>query len=146
MLLLRVWTCALVLMFAGEASGQDFPNRAVRIYTTAPGGGSDFSARVIANTLPAALGQPVIVENRGGTVIIAATAVMKSPPDGHALLLYGSTPEEFAAAIKAEMASTGKVIKVTKAAVTSPMRCRASRAGTTFITMWSVARWAAPRC
>jgi tripartite-type tricarboxylate transporter receptor subunit TctC len=78
-------------LVAANARAQEFPNRAVRIYTTAPGGGSDFSARIISQTLPTLLGQSVIVENRGGTVVIAATAVMKSPADGHALLLYGST-------------------------------------------------------
>ena len=80
-----------MVLGAGMVHGQDFPHRPIRIYTTAPGGGSDFSARIIAQTLPASLGQPVIVENRGGSVTIAATEVMKAPPDGHSLLLYGST-------------------------------------------------------
>ena len=82
--------CAMVLG-AGGAYGQDYPNRPVHIYTTAPGGGSDFSARILSQTLPAILGQPVIVENRGGSVIIAAQAVAKAPADGYTLLLYGST-------------------------------------------------------
>ncbi len=73
------------------AHGQDFPQRPIRIFTTAPGGGSDFSARILAQTLPASLGQAVVVENRGGSVIIAATEVARAAPDGHTLLLYGST-------------------------------------------------------
>ncbi len=80
-----------MVLGAGELYGQAFPNRPVRIYTTAPGGGSDFSARVISQTLPAILGQPVVIENRGGSVLIAAQAVAKAPADGHSLLLYGST-------------------------------------------------------
>ena len=56
-----------MVLGAGEIYGQAFPNRPVRIYTTAPGGGSDFSARVISQTLPAILGQPVVIENRGGS-------------------------------------------------------------------------------
>jgi tripartite-type tricarboxylate transporter receptor subunit TctC len=80
-----------MVLGTGMVRSQDFPHKPIRIYTTAPGGGSDFSARIIAQTLPASLGQAVIVENRGGSVTIAATEVMKAPPDGHSLLLYGST-------------------------------------------------------
>jgi tripartite-type tricarboxylate transporter receptor subunit TctC len=87
----RLILIALVMLGAGLVSAQDFPNKPIHIYTTAPGGGSDFSARILAQTLPATLGQPVIVENRGGSVIIAAQAVARSPADGYNLLLYGST-------------------------------------------------------
>ena len=47
-------------------SAQTFPSRAVHIVTSEPGGGNDFAARVIAQGLTGPLGQPVVVDNRGG--------------------------------------------------------------------------------
>jgi hypothetical protein len=59
--------------------------------TSEPGGGNDFAARVIAQGLTAPLGQPVVVDNRGGASgAIAGETVAKGAPDGHLLLLYGS--------------------------------------------------------
>jgi tripartite-type tricarboxylate transporter receptor subunit TctC len=80
----------VALIGAGTVYAQDFPNRTVRIYTAAAGGGVDFAARLIAQGLTASLGQPVVVENRGGNALVAAEPVMKAPPDGHTLIFYGS--------------------------------------------------------
>ena len=75
---------------AGTPSAQDFPNRPLRIVASEAGGGGDFSARLIAQHLASSLGQPVVVENRGGGVI-AGEMVAHAPADGHTLLLYGNT-------------------------------------------------------
>lgn len=54
----------------------------------APGGGSDVTARLIAPGLQAALGQPIVIENRAGaTGVIGSEAVARSAPDGYTLLL-----------------------------------------------------------
>ena len=75
---------------AGAAGTQAFPNRPVRIVTTDAGGGTDFVARIIAPRLAGALGQQVIVENRGGSVIIPAGVVSQASPDGHSLLFFAN--------------------------------------------------------
>ena len=72
-------------------SGQDFPSKPIRIVASDAGGAGDLAARVIAQGLTASLGQPVIVDNRGGSGVVAAEYVAKAPPDGHTLLFYGST-------------------------------------------------------
>jgi tripartite-type tricarboxylate transporter receptor subunit TctC len=70
-------------------SGQAYPTKPVRIiFGFSPGGGGDVSGRLIAQKLSASLGQPVIVENRvGAGGSIASELVVRSPADGHTLLL-----------------------------------------------------------
>jgi tripartite-type tricarboxylate transporter receptor subunit TctC len=77
----------LVLPCAGFA--QTFPARTVRIVVPLPPGGSnDLVARIFSDKLPAAFGQPVIVENRaGGSGNPATEFVARSAPDGHTLIL-----------------------------------------------------------
>lgn len=84
----------IALMFAGCSAAYaqaTFPARPIRIVTAAAGGASDFAARVIAQGLTSSFGQQVIVDNRGGgSGVIAAQIVTKSPPDGYTLLLFTS--------------------------------------------------------
>ena len=51
---------------AGVVSSQDYPLRPIRIVTGDAGGANDFQSRVIAQAITGPLGQPVIIENRGG--------------------------------------------------------------------------------
>ena len=79
----------VLILGTGFAHGQGYPNRPVRVVTSAPGGGSDMVSRLLAQALTAGLGQQVIVDNRGGG-IVAGEIVAKAPPDGYTLLYYGS--------------------------------------------------------
>jgi tripartite-type tricarboxylate transporter receptor subunit TctC len=73
---------------AGILHAQPYPSKTIRIVTSEPGGGSDFTSRLIAQGISGPMGQAVIVENRGG--IIPVETVAKAAPDGHALLLSAS--------------------------------------------------------
>lgn len=75
-----------------------FPDKPIKLLVPfAPGGGTDIVARYIGEKLGAALGQPVVIDNRpGANGIIAGEALVKSAPDGHTLLV--ATAAGFASA------------------------------------------------
>jgi tripartite-type tricarboxylate transporter receptor subunit TctC len=85
---MRTLTACFILLFSCALGAQDFPNRPLRlIVTVPPGGAADFIARLVGGKLSESLGQPVVVENRGGAGgTIAADAVAKASPDGYTLL------------------------------------------------------------
>jgi tripartite-type tricarboxylate transporter receptor subunit TctC len=91
MIRLIIMAVAAGAMAWSDAGGQTFPSKPLRVLTSEPGGGNDFAARIIAQSLSASLAQQVIVDNRGGGGgVIAADMVAKAPPDGHTLLFYGA--------------------------------------------------------
>ena len=78
---------ALLLLTATAASA--FPDRPIKIVVPFTAGGAvDVVARILAPKLGDLLGQPVIIENRGGAGgMVGAAAVAKAPADGYALLV-----------------------------------------------------------
>lgn len=80
-------TLAAATALPGSAWAQAFPSKPIRLIVPfAPGGTTDIIARVVAPGLAAALGQQVLVENKGGAGgAIGALEMIKSPPDGHVL-------------------------------------------------------------
>jgi tripartite-type tricarboxylate transporter receptor subunit TctC len=78
------------LVFPSVASAQEFPKgQTITIVVGfVPGGGTDTATRIVAKSLAANLGQPVVVENRPGAGgVIATQAVVNAKPDGTTLLL-----------------------------------------------------------
>jgi len=85
---------ALLLPLAAGAQEAQWPARPLKmIVPYAAGGASDVVARSISQGLAAALGQPVVVENRPGAAgIIGVNAVAKAPPDGYTVLVTVGSP------------------------------------------------------
>ena len=89
---------ALCLLLAATTTlpawAQVWPSKPIRIVLQFPPGGStDSVARILAQSLQASLGQPVLVENRpGADGAIAGDHVARSEPDGHTFFLASNTP------------------------------------------------------
>ena len=82
---------AMALMLAVEAASpswaQDWPQRPIRVIVSfGPGGGADIIGRILADSLQAKLGKPVVIENKPGAGgIIGNEAVANAEPDGYTL-------------------------------------------------------------
>ena len=96
-----ILAASLGALAGGAAIAQTYPSRIIKMIVPFPPGGADVVARLIADRLTVALGQPVIVENRpggaGGTV--GAKAVAAADPDGHTLLFTSPGPLTTSAAV-----------------------------------------------
>jgi tripartite-type tricarboxylate transporter receptor subunit TctC len=89
------WSLIPVVLLAltAGASGQDYPNKPIRMVVAYPAGGVvDFVARQIGQKMTGSMGQPVVVENRvGASGSIATEATAKSAPDGYTVLMVFDT-------------------------------------------------------
>src|SRR5262252_3528055 len=83
----------LALMAAGAAGtcahAQTYPARPVTfVVPFAPGGGTEFLARLLGQRLEQRLGKPFVIDNRpGGGGVTGAVAVARAAPDGHTILM-----------------------------------------------------------
>jgi tripartite-type tricarboxylate transporter receptor subunit TctC len=85
---------ALLLAVASfAAAAQNYPAKPVRVIVPfAPGGGTDFIARFMAQRLSASMGQQFVVENRAGAgSTIGTEAGLKAPPDGYTLTIVSNS-------------------------------------------------------
>jgi tripartite-type tricarboxylate transporter receptor subunit TctC len=80
---------AVALGMPSLAPAQTYPQRSIRfVVPFPPGGSTDFIARILAARLPAALGQSIVIDNRGGGGgNIGNDIVAKAAPDGYTLLV-----------------------------------------------------------
>jgi tripartite-type tricarboxylate transporter receptor subunit TctC len=91
---MRILSSLLALLFAGISYAQTYPNRPVKVVVPwPPGQATDIAARVVAERLQSALGQPFVIENKPGAGgAIGTDTVAKSPADGYTLLAASSGP------------------------------------------------------
>ena len=87
--LLSVLAATLLIFAASAQAAENFPARPMRLVVPYPaGGGTDIVGRVLGQKLHESLGQPVVIDNRGGAGGTIGTAfAAKSAPDGYTLLL-----------------------------------------------------------
>jgi tripartite-type tricarboxylate transporter receptor subunit TctC len=83
---------AVLLCAAPASAQQDYPNRPITMIVPFPaGGGVDVIGRIVAEKLAAALGQPVVIDNRGGAAGVIGTRIAKAAaPDGYTLVMATS--------------------------------------------------------
>ena len=79
---------------AQGATAPNYPDRPIRLVVGfPPGGATDILARILSAYMPESIGQPVVVDNRGGASgTIAAALVAKAPPDGYTIMMVPSGP------------------------------------------------------
>src|SRR6478672_9801578 len=82
----------LLLDAAPHATAQDYPSKPMTLIVPFPaGGGVDVIGRIVADKLAAALGQPVVIDNRGGAAGVIGTRVAaRAAPDGYTLVMATS--------------------------------------------------------
>ena len=90
---LRVAALALLALAATPAAAQ-FPNRPLRIVVPFPAGSAtDAIARILGQSVAAAIGQPVLIDNKAGADgAIAGSEVVNAAPDGYTVLLATNSP------------------------------------------------------
>jgi tripartite-type tricarboxylate transporter receptor subunit TctC len=86
---IRLIAGAAMILPAAAVAAEPFPSRPIRLIVPYPaGGGTDIVGRVLGQKLHESLGQPVVIDNRGGAGGTLGTALAaKSAPDGYTLLL-----------------------------------------------------------
>jgi tripartite-type tricarboxylate transporter receptor subunit TctC len=84
---------ALALMAGPSAWAQAYPNKPIKMVVPFPAGGTtDVVARIIAQRMTESMGQPVLIDNRGGAGgAIGADLVAKAAPDGYTILMHNLT-------------------------------------------------------
>jgi len=109
---------------APAASAQGYPNRAIcMVVPFAPGGGTDTNARIVSQKLTEQLGVPVAVDNRPGAGSMLGTEIVKIVQNpaiqqrfaSLGTVPVGSSPEEFAAFLRAEIEKCSRVVKASGA-------------------------------
>ena len=92
--LLALIAAAAALLVPPQSYAQDYPSRPIKIIVCLPaGGGVDTVTRIVADKLAQKLGQPIVVENKGGqSGNIGAGEVWLAEPDGYTLLASQPAP------------------------------------------------------
>jgi tripartite-type tricarboxylate transporter receptor subunit TctC len=85
----RIHFLLVTLLTTTTAYAQTYPVKPIRVVTAEPGGGNDFTARTIGQAIGSQLGQPWVIDSRGGAGgLIAIETAARAPSDGYTLLVY----------------------------------------------------------
>ena len=100
-----LWAALAAACAAATVRADDYPSRPIRLIVPyAPGGGADAVGRIVAKRVGETIGQPIVVENRGGAgSIIGTEMVAKADGDGYTLLLGQSGPISINPAVYKEL-------------------------------------------
>ena len=92
-MLKKIVFIVLLLLQVATAQAQEYPSRPIKfIIPNPPGGATDLVARALGNGLAAELGQPVVLDNRGGASgMVGAQVAMTSPADGYTIFLAATS-------------------------------------------------------
>ena len=90
---MRILSGLVLAIWTAVASAQQFPSKPIRIIVPFPAGGTtDIVARLAGQRMQESMGQPILIENRGGAGgQIGAAEVAKAAPDGYTLLMHNIT-------------------------------------------------------
>jgi tripartite-type tricarboxylate transporter receptor subunit TctC len=116
-LLLCIASCAIAL--TAHAQPQPYPSKPVKVVVPfAPGGGSDIAARALTAKLQESLGQPFIIENRGGAGgMVGMEIAAKSPNDGYTILIMSDSFPVIAATHKPAWDPVNSLVAVSQVSV-----------------------------
>ena len=103
--ILLIASIAMAGIFPVAAQAQTYPSKSIRMIVPFPAGGAtDIVARLIAQKLGGAVGQQVIVDNRGGAAgTIGSDLAAKAPPDGYTILIGTSSTHAIAQSLYAKL-------------------------------------------
>jgi len=93
---------AAALLLAAQALAQPYPSKPIRIVVPFPGGSAtDTITRILGQSVSAAIGQPIVIDNKAGADgAIAGAEVARSAPDGYTLFMATNSPMAVAVAMK----------------------------------------------
>jgi tripartite-type tricarboxylate transporter receptor subunit TctC len=100
--LLSALVAAGLAIPAAAAVAQDYPNRPVRMVSpNPPGGANDTIGRIVATKVGEVLGQPMVIDNRGGAGgTLGAEIAARANPDGYTLLAASVSTHSFSPALR----------------------------------------------
>jgi tripartite-type tricarboxylate transporter receptor subunit TctC len=103
--MLKSFISIVALTFAAAASAQQYPTKAIRLISPwSAGGPAEAVARVVTTKMSEALGQPIVIESKGGANGMIGTAlVAKAAPDGYTILLSHLGPTAISPALQKDM-------------------------------------------
>jgi tripartite-type tricarboxylate transporter receptor subunit TctC len=111
--------CLSCLACAATALAQPYPAKPVKVIVPfAPGGGSDIVARALTSKLSDALGQPFVIENRGGAGgLVGMEAAAKAPADGYTILIMSDSFPVIAATHKPAFDPINSLVAVAQVSI-----------------------------